>query len=99
MDGMRSSRFAKAGVDMDGSCPIKMDKCEKCGAELNKKKSSCGCDTDAVCPKCGHCNYCHGTRKCQEVCCTTSKGGQERSLQTRCKVCMDTGECQQCLYR
>ncbi len=96
MDGTRSSRFAKAGVDIDGSCTVKPSNCEKCGAELKKRDSGCGCNTDVVCPKCGYCNYCHGTKKCQEECCAS---GAEKTLQTKCKVCMDTGECQQCLYR
>ncbi|HEY3419076.1 MAG TPA: hypothetical protein VGK23_00800 [Methanomassiliicoccales archaeon] len=99
MEGMRSSRFAKAGVDFQGSCPVKAANCEKCGAELKKDNSSCGCATDMVCPSCGHCNYCHGTKKCQEECCNRSAVDSERPLQTKCKVCMDTGVCQQCLYR
>jgi hypothetical protein len=99
MDGMGSSRFAKAGVDVQGSCKISVSKCEKCGAELKKRSSTCGCDTELVCPKCGHCNYCHGTRKCQEECCADLAIDAEKPLQTRCKVCMDTGVCQQCLYR
>ena len=99
MDGTGSSRFAKAGVDMQGSCPTRASKCEKCGADLKKKSSSCGCDADMVCPQCGHCNYCHGTKKCQEISCTASANGTERPLKTKCSVCMDTGVCQQCLYR
>ena len=99
MNGMGSSRFAKAGVDMQDSCRTMANKCETCGAELNKQISSCGCGTDMVCAKCGHCNYCHGTKKCQEACCTHTTGGSATPMQTKCRVCMDTGECQQCLYR
>ena len=99
MDGMGSSRFAKAGVDMQGSCQIAVDKCEKCGAGLSKANSSCGCATDMVCPKCGHCNYCHGSKRCQEQGCAPPAGDSSRPMQTKCRVCMDTGECQQCLYR
>ncbi len=100
MDLMRSSRFAKAGVDVQEACSVAVSNCEKCGSDLKKRSAGCGCDTDMVCPKCGHCNYCHGTKKCQEECCTTSGTAEgEGALKTKCKVCMDTGECQQCLYR
>jgi hypothetical protein len=93
------SRFAKAGVEVEDSCATTVGDCEKCGAQLKKRNPGCGCGTDMVCPKCGHCNYCHGSKKCQEECCVNSAPGSERLLHTRCKVCMDTGECQQCLYR
>jgi hypothetical protein len=100
MDLTRSSRFARAGVEMQDSCSIGVSNCEKCGAELKKHSSSCGCDTDLVCPKCGHCNYCHGTKKCQEKFCSHSDRAHEKgATMAKCKVCMDTGECQQCLYR
>jgi hypothetical protein len=99
MDISGASRFAKAGVDMQGSCSTNVNNCEKCGAELKKNDSSCGCGRDMVCPKCGHCNYCHGTKKCQEKCCADSVDVAEKPLHARCRVCMDSGECQQCLYR
>ena len=99
--GDRSPATLRRFSETDGevSCRTSLDKCEKCGAELKKSHSSCGCDRDMVCPKCGHCNYCHGSKKCQEECCKNAVDGAPKAVGTKCKVCMDTGECQQCLYR
>jgi len=88
-----------SGTEDEGACRTTPVKCEKCGTDLKKSNSSCGCNANMVCPKCGHCNYCHGTKKCQEECCKTASHATKNILETRCKVCMDTGDCQQCLYR
>ena len=40
-----------------------------------------------------------GAGNAREKTCKTTVLGKKTVLETKCKVCMDTDDCQQCLYR